>query len=161
LKCREWICDLRRCAWWCLVKCCDHMISVECCDYVTWGVCYKRGFLYLVNYMFDIYIVQVVNYVTLWWKSNIVYLDYDWCEANPSGFESLPVCMNGLTECMSSFAWLVSCLRITGASSTFMLRCLRLGSDLGCRSLCSFWICFCRWILPNCRDLEILCIDVF
>ena len=39
----------------------------------------------------------------------------------------------------------MSCLRIAGASSIFMLQCLRLGSDLGCQSLCSFWICLCRW----------------
>jgi len=24
-----------------------------------------------------------------------VYVDYDWCEAYPSGFDHLPVCMNG------------------------------------------------------------------
>ena len=50
----------------------------------------------------------------------------------------------------------MSCSRIAGASSFYLFRCLRLDSDLGCQSLCSFWICLCCWDFTHCRDLEIL-----
>ena len=58
-------------------------------------------------------------------------------------------------------ACLVSCLRIEEASSIYLFRCLRLGSDLGCQSLCLFWIKLIVRILPICRDLEISRIAIF
>ena len=37
-----------------------------------------------------------VKFVHMWiYILYIVYVDYDWCEAYPSGFDRLPVCMNG------------------------------------------------------------------
>jgi len=53
------------------------------------------------------YLMIIVDFVEIdlfrliEWRFNWMHIfptisiDYDWCEANPSGFDCLPVCMNG------------------------------------------------------------------